>query len=194
MLMSTQNKKKSFLTPNEVAKLLMVSPVTVRQWAQKGQLKAETTLGGHRRFMYQEVVRFAKTHGLAFNTEQDEIKVLIVDDDEQLSKFLNELLIAKNKDVVVESVNNGFDAGTKIYSFSPTIVLLDLMMPDINGIEVCRRIKSDPSTRAMRIISMTGFHTPENVEKILNAGAEVCLAKPLNTQLLLDEIGLIIND
>ena len=191
MLMSTQNKKKSFLTPNEVAQLLMVSPVTVRQWAQKGQLKAETTLGGHRRFMYQEVVRFAKAHDLAFNTEQDVIKVLIVDDDEQLSRFIKDLIAATDKGVVVESVNNGFDAGTKIYSFCPTVVLLDLMMPDINGIEVCRRIKSDPTTRAMRIISMTGFHTSANVEQILKAGAEVCLSKPLDTQRLLEEIGLI---
>ncbi len=56
---------KPYLTPNEVATLFMVSPITVRQWAQKGLLKAEVTVGGHRRFLRGEVERFARDHGLA---------------------------------------------------------------------------------------------------------------------------------
>ena len=56
---------KPYLTPNEVASLFMVSPITVRQWAQKGLLKAEVTVGGHRRFLRGEVERFAREHRLA---------------------------------------------------------------------------------------------------------------------------------
>ena len=191
--MST-NKKKSYLAPNEVAELLMVSPVTVRQWAQKGQLKAETTLGGHRRFMYQEVVRFANANGLSFNVPQDHLKILIVDDEEQLARFLKELITVKGRaaglDLEIEVVNNGFDAGSKVHSFEPTVVLLDLMMPGINGIEVCRRIKADPATRSIRIIAMTGFHVPENVDQVWKAGAEACLAKPIDTEKLMKCLGI----
>ncbi len=189
--MSVNNKRKSFLTPNEVAQLLMVSPVTVRQWAQKGQLKAEMTLGGHRRFMYQEVVRFAKTNGMAFNNERDELRVLIVDDDEQLAKFLKEFLTIKVEGIDVEVVHNGFDAGVKVHAFNPTLVILDLMMPGINGVEVCRQIKSDPATRSIRIIAMTGYNDSDIVEKVLSAGAEVCLPKPLDTKRLLDELAMV---
>ena len=51
---------KNYYTPNEVAQLFMVSPVTVRQWAQKGLLHAALTAGGHRRFLHQELIRFAE--------------------------------------------------------------------------------------------------------------------------------------
>ena len=54
---------KAYLTPNEVAELLMVSPITVRSWAQKGLLVAKVTPGGHRRFLKSDVERFVRESG-----------------------------------------------------------------------------------------------------------------------------------
>lgn len=184
-------KEKAYLTPLEVAEKLMVSPVTVRQWAAKGQLKAHTTLGGHRRFMRDEVDRFAREHGLASQDNDDQkIRILIVDDDEHLARYLVELFTGLNEDVVVETAGDGFEAGRKTLRFRPHVMLLDLMMPGMDGFELCRVLKEDPETRTIRVIAMTGYPTQENVDLVLAAGAEECLAKPIETETLLAAVGL----
>jgi CheY-like chemotaxis protein len=63
------------------------------------------------------------------------------------------------------------------------------MMPGINGIEVCRELKSDPSTKVIRVVAMTGYYSQENVNAILSAGAEACLKKPLDINQLRELIG-----
>ncbi len=189
--MRQKKKSKSYLTPNDVAELLMVSPVTIRQWAQKGSLNALTTPGGHRRFLSREVERFAREHGIALQpTDNDELRILIVDDDEQLSGFLVELLNNQDQEIRTEVASDGFDAGAKVQTFKPHVMLLDLMMPGLDGFEVCRRLREDPTTKAMRIIAMTGFYNPDNVERIKNIGADECFPKPLPTDDLLKAIGI----
>jgi len=188
---SSGKKEKSWLTPNDVARLLMVSPVTVRQWAQKGGLHALTTPGGHRRFLRHDVERFARERGISLQPpEGDTLRILIVDDDRQLAGYLVELLASQSTAISTEVAHNGFDAGIRVQTFKPHILLLDLMMPGLDGFEVCQRMQQDPSTQAVRIIAMTGYHTPENVQRILAAGAEVCLAKPVPDGKLLEAIGL----
>ncbi len=169
----------------------MVSPVTVRQWAQKGQLHALTTPGGHRRFTRQEVERFAREHELTLQPAPDpRLRILIVDDDKQFSGYLVELLTGLSTEVVVETASDGFEAGQKIQTFQAHIVLLDLMMPGMNGFQVCRMLKSAPATKGIRIIAMTAYPGKENVDLIMAAGAEKCLSKPLEAEALLQAIGL----
>ena len=185
------NNEKSYFTPAEVAEMLMVSPITVRKWAQDGELKAVTTPGGHRRFKWADIQDFSKKRELKLLTVSNKkINLLIVDDDRTLSGYLAELFSIYSDLLNVEVANDGFEAGVKLESFRPDIVLLDLMMPGIDGVAVCQQIKNNPENAAIRIIAMTGFHTPENEQRILNAGAEVCLKKPIDKQLLLELTGL----
>ncbi|MCK5664612.1 MAG: response regulator, partial [Thiotrichaceae bacterium] len=161
--MINQATLPAYLTPSEVAKLLLVSPVTVRQWAQKGWLKAELTGGGHRRFLRYEVERFAFERGLTLHAQSsDELRVLIVDDDRQFSNYLLELLSIENGVKAVEVAHDGFEAGLKVPNFNPNIILLDLMMPGMDGFTVCRHLKEQPATRAIRILAMSGYLTDEN--------------------------------
>ncbi len=182
------NDDKPYLTPAEVAKRMMVSPITVRGWSQKGLLEAEVTPGGHRRYHRDVVERFARTWNPAGN--KGPVRILIVDDDRALVGFLCELLGDLDNQTVLETAHDGFDAGQKVHTFKPDVVLLDLMMPGISGVEVCRRIKAMPGNANMRILGMSGYLTPENEEKLLAAGAERCFAKPLNTNLLMAAIGI----
>ncbi len=186
--------KVRYMTPSEAATLLMISPVTLRHWALAGKLDFVTTPGGHRRFAEDEVKRFASqympankalvTHANSVFGDDGAYRILIVDDDEQLSGFLVELLQGLPDQVQTEVANNSFEAGQKLQIFRPHTVLLDLMMPGIKGFDVCRKIKEDPKTCGIRVIVMTGYHTPENVIQAMEAGAEACLAKPLDkTQL-----------
>lgn len=182
---------KNYYTPNEVAQLFMVSPVTVRQWAQKGLLNAALTAGGHRRFLHQELIRFAQERGLTLNWPgQGLSRILIVEDDEQIAGFLYELLRDRPGIDAVDVAESGFEAGRKIQSFAPSLVILDLMMPGMDGFAVCRNLKADPETRRIRVLAMTGFPSADNVNRILAAGAEVCLEKPINTDHLLELLQL----
>lgn len=174
--------QKPYLTPQQVAELLMVSPVTVRQWAQRGEIDALTTPGGHRRFTMEAVKVFARKRGMRLNPDgsDDVMRILVVDDDVELNAWLSEMLTAHDMAPEVASAHNGFDAGVKLVSFRPHLLLLDLMMPGLDGFHVCSSVREDPAKEATRIVAMTGYPSAENVERILEAGAETCLAKPLD--------------
>jgi len=184
----------ALLTPNQVADLLRVSPVTVRHWALGGKLQCVTTPGGHRRFAQADVEQFARDHGVRVAGEDSPTpRVLVVDDNAALAEYISELLNTQVPDIVVDIAHDGFEAGEKLHTFKPGVVLLDLMMPGLNGFVTCRRIKTEQATRHVRVIAMTGFPSGENVQRILAAGAEVCLAKPVRAADLLQALGSDVN-
>lgn len=178
---------KEFLTPNEAARLLMVSPITIRQWAQKGILAAQTTAGGHRRFSRHVIEAFARERGI--DVPGTNPSLLIVDDNHQLNDYLVALFSAEVPGLEIHAAYDGFDAGRQVQAHRPTVVLLDVMMPGIDGVEVCRRLKADPQTAGIRVVAMTGHHTPELERRILAAGAQVLLKKPFSSRDVLRECG-----
>lgn len=186
-----KRRVKPYLTPQEVADLLMISPVTVRQLALKGDLSAITTPGGHRRFMRHSVEDFARKKGLTLQTGYgNALRILIVDDDVEFSHYLLELLSSLNQKIETEECHDGFDAGMRLFSFQPHIILLDLTMPGMSGFDVCQLVKGNPNTKGMRVIAITGDPSEESTKNILAAGAEACLAKPVELPILLETLGL----
>jgi len=168
--------EREYLTPNEVANLLQVSPVTVRQWAQKGLLPAQTTAGGHRRFARNVVQAFARDRGIV--VPEARVGLLIVDDNRSFNDYIAALFRVEVPELEIHCAYDGFEAGRLVVLHKPTVVLLDVMMPGVDGTEVCRRLKQDPQTAGIRVVAMTGFHSPEVEKKMLAAGAEILLRKP----------------
>jgi len=182
-----------WLTPNEVAELLLVSPVTVRQWAQKGMLEARMTPGGHRRFSMDVVRQFAVAKGLTSRLQGKASRsILVVDDDEQLNRFLVELIKAKDAGALVESAFDGFEAGSKVIQVKPDLVLLDLMMPGMDGFQVCERLKGDVETMHIQVVAMSGYYSQENEGKVMQAGADRFLRKPFSNSEVLEACGFTI--
>ncbi|MEM7407071.1 MAG: response regulator [Pseudomonadota bacterium] len=175
--MAKAARSRPYMTPKEVAAELMVTPETVRLWVQKGLLKAELTAGGHRRFKPEDVTAFARSR--RSRNPDDPLRLLIVDDERQIVEMLYDLFETSDFPVVCDSATSGFEAGRKVVSFSPDVMLLDLMMPGIDGFEVCAQVHADRS-RHVHVIAMTGFYSPDNVERVLAAGAAACLPKPLD--------------
>ncbi len=186
-----KSKQKTHLTPNEVAEMLMVNPVTVRQWAARGLLRSLTTPGGHRRFLLSDVEEFARSRGsipVARHTGRPD-RVLIVDDDPHVIRHISQLIEECDEAVETEVARDCFDAGVKVESFRPHALVLDLMMPGIDGIAVCRRLRARPTMNHIRIVAVTGFPSSENVDRIMEAGADACLPKPLDAERLLTALG-----
>ena len=99
----------------------------------------------------EEVERFAKERGLTlFRPENEKIRILIVDDNEEFVSTLKDVIKNIDDEIELETAKNGFAAGSKIHSFNPDVILLDIRMPGIDGIEVCRFIKETPATRSIR--------------------------------------------
>jgi len=175
------------LTPSEAAERLKVSPITLRSWAEKGLIHARTTLGGHRRYLVSEIDMLMQRQSWPAASQ---LRVMIVDDDHVVSGILQKTLARLSATLLVEIANDGFEAGRMLSSFKPDVILLDLMMPGMDGFEVCRRVKSDPATAHIRVIAVTGHPSQENLERILAAGADACLAKPVDPSALLAALQL----
>jgi len=187
--MKQRSHDRAYMTPNEVAELLVVSPVTLRQWAQKGLISSISTPGGHRRFLRKDVEQFAREKGIPLASDEP-LRVLVVDDNRSFARYLTDMLRTVNEALETLTAHDGFDAGRKVFQFRPDIVLLDLKMPGMDGFAVCNELKQDEATKHIRVIAMTGYYTPDNQKRILSAGAEACLAKPFDKAVLLDVIGL----
>jgi CheY-like chemotaxis protein len=116
-------------------------------------------------------------------------RLLVVEDDVQLVDYLSALFSDFADRLEIRCALDGFEAGRLTESWRPDIMLLDLMLPGIDGFELCARIKRDPATAAIRVVAMTGYPTPENVRRMIEVGAEHCLAKPFRRIELLDALG-----
>ena len=108
--------------------------------------------------------------------------VLVVDDEPQVVDMLVEFLTHHPRGFKIETASDGYEALIKLGSLRPALLILDAMMPKLDGIEVCRHLKGNPDTQAIRILGVTGH--PEMAPELLAAGAEAVLTKPL----ALDEV------
>ncbi len=189
--MSLKKSIKSYLTPKEVAELLMVSTAAVRLWAESGDLKARLTAGGHRRFKLDDIKAFASKKNIQLNTSINETpRILIVDDNRHFADFLKTLLEVEIKNIKVEISLDGFDAANKLHDFTPNILLLDLKMPGLDGFQVCQRVKENPLQNHIRVIAISGSVTQSDIEKLKKLGAETCLEKPVDIPTLIKQLAL----
>lgn len=175
-----------------IAEMLHVDPGSVANWIDQGLLKAHRTPGGHRRVVIDDLVKFLREHKMPVPPElgTTPIRILVVDDEEAVAKLIARAIRSQNPDYDVVEANDGFRAGTMIATVRPDVVVLDLRMPGMDGYEVCRMIKAQEATRHAEVIAMTAFPSPESEKRIIECGARVCLAKPLDLDRLLKEVDM----
>ncbi len=185
---------EEILTIPQAAKYCAISRWTLRKFVKSGDLKAARTPGGHYRILKSDLESFIYEKGMypLVHNRSSSKKILIVDDDPLIQDLLTKML-SKNG-YKIEIAADGFDAGFKIKDFKPGLIILDLIMPGMDGFEVCTRVKENSETSHIKILAITGYDTKENRDRIMAAGADDYLAKPLELSTFLQHIeGLLKN-
>ncbi len=169
---------RSQLTAGQVARHCQVSIPAVRKWIQQGKLAALRTPGRHYRIDINEFQRFLSQHGMpTYPLPSAEARILIVDDDPDIASLLADFFARDPRGFKFESATDGYEALMKVGAFKPSVLILDVVMPRLDGLEVCRRLKANSETRSITILGITGY--PHMIPAVLEAGADACLTKPL---------------
>lgn len=170
--------------------MLQVDPGSIANWIDQGILKAHRTPGGHRRVAMPDLVVFLREHKMPIPAELQMApkRLLVVDDEPAVAQLICRAVGAAFPQLEISQVNDGFTAGAQLATLKPDIVILDLRMPGMDGFEVCRLIRSKSETKHTQVIAVTAYPSPDNVKRILQAGAKTCLGKPLDMDGLIREV------
>jgi excisionase family DNA binding protein len=178
---------KTVYTTGEAAKICKVSQQTIIRCFDSGQLKGFRVPGSRfRRIPRDQLFAFMKDNGIPTEAlESGKRKVLIVDDDEELVELLKDAFDGDGR-FDIRTANNGFDAGMLVKEFRPDLVILDVMLPDINGREVCVRVRSDKTLDEVKIICISGMVESDKVNDLREAGANDFIQKPFSVDRLME--------
>ena len=186
---------KDIFTVFQASKYCNVSPKTIINWIEAGHIEAYKTVGGHRRIKIADLGNFMKKQGIPIPEEEfgsERKRLLIVDDDEIIVETIVQALEEEEYDYEIISASDGFEAGLQVNHFKPHLVILDIMMPDIKGYEVCRKIKSDEQTKDTKIIVLSAYLDEEKFKKMKEYGADLCFSKPLPLPQLKAEVAKLL--
>lgn len=182
---------KTVFTTGEAARICKVSQQTIIRCFDNGQLKGFRVPGSRfRRIPRDALYRFMKDNGIPTDAlESGKRKILVVDDDEELVELITDVLESDGR-FEVRVANNGFDAGMMVKDYRPDLIVLDVMLPDINGKEVCQRVRSDPNLEGVRIVCISGMVEDDKIADLRQAGADDFLHKPFEVEELIRRICL----
>lgn len=187
---------------SSVADLAQVASSTIRHYTDLGLVRvAGYTDGGQRLYSKTETIeRLNKIQALsrrgltlpeikiAMEGKSKSKKILIVDDEQEVSDLLLELIKSKFPDWQVRVAPDGFTAGRLIGEFYPDLIVLDLMLPGVDGFHVCKQIREDPLLTGIRVLAITGYDSDEMKDKIMACGADDYLAKPMDNRTFIESL------
>lgn len=178
--------RRAHLTTRQAAVHCRVSIPTLRRWIRAGDLRAYLTPGGHRRIDLDEFQRFLAAQGrpaypVGAGTRT---RLLVVDDEPLVVAMLVDLL--SDGPFTIETATDGYEALVKVGTFRPAVIILDAVLPGLDGVEACRCLRRLPETRDIRILGVTGH--PSVAPVLRGAGADACLTKPLDPNVVVREL------
>jgi excisionase family DNA binding protein len=187
-------REKRFLTTGEIARYCAVSHLTVTNWIRAGKLSASRTPGGHNRIRREDLLRFFIQHNFPIPQElvEEGKQILVVDDEHDLAEVIAQTLREDGYQVSVAF--DGYEAGLKMATLHPDLLILDLIMPGLDGFSICQRIKANTDAKPTKIIAMTGFVQEGGLDKALECGADLCLAKPFQLQTLKTTVAALLGE
>jgi CheY-like chemotaxis protein len=183
-------KKKAYGT-YDIAKICHVMPATVGRWIEEGKLPSFTTGGGHRRVWDNDLVTFLNSHNIPLPGELESgeaLRILIVDDVVSMRRMLSRVVKKIYPQATIDEAQDGYEAGHKIGSLRPDLILLDLKLPGVDGIKVCQMVRQDKNLKDVKILAMSGYSVDHYRKEALEAGADDFFAKPVEIDELTSKI------
>ncbi len=183
--MIDSDKTKTIFTTHEVSRLLHVNPRSVINWIEQSLLLSYRTPGGHRRIRREDLLAFLRKHQIPTPASlvDGKFNILIVDDEDEIVQILK-TFFERQGGYEVHSASDGITALIEVGRNKPDLLILDIMIPGVDGVEVCRRIKADTNNKTA-IVAISGRSDAE--QRILQAGADAFMAKPIDLERLLTE-------
>jgi excisionase family DNA binding protein len=183
---------KRTLSTLQVSSILGVAVASVSKWVDQGKIKAGRTPGGHRRIEVDDLIEFLRAYKLRVPPELSERlhsrpKILVVDDEASVRKLIGAELRDRHPEYVLLEACDGYQAGQMVGLEKPCAVILDLHMPGIDGLRICRQIKANPKTKGMAVVILSAFVSDAVRGRLLKAGANAVLEKPLDVDVVVRE-------
>lgn len=181
--MNTLNKKA--LGTTDIARICHVAAPTVVRWIEEGKLSCFSTGGGHRRVWIEDLLVFLHKHNIPVPADlsgQARPRLLIVDDEESARRVVARVVSRLAPELEIDEAADGFEAGRKLSTFCPAFVVLDVRLPGVDGLKVCRLIRSDPALKRVRILAVSGHDVEETWRACIAAGADAFLGKPFDLE------------
>jgi len=198
--MGNENENtRRFFTTSEVARYCAVTNDGILKWIKSGKLRAFSTPGGHYRVSAEDFRAFLNKFDMPvdetfFRGFERRRPVLVVDDEPDIREIVRRLLSEMDEDMRIEEASDGYEAGIKIGALQPDLVIMDVMMPRVDGISLCRSIRENPKTESVKVLAITAFPEQDNVKKMYDAGADLCLIKPLQFERFRLEVTRLLNE
>lgn len=169
---------KQIFTTGEAAEVCKVSQQTIIRCFDSGRLNGFRVPGSRfRRIPRSELIRFMRGNEIPLDILGDDRKrILVVDDDPQILAIVQEAF--GDERFEVRTATNGYDAGILTEQFRPAVILLDYMLPDVNGSVVCERIRNNPEYAGTRVVFVSGVADDAEVQRLLARGADAFVRKP----------------
>ena len=182
-------RRKSVFTTGEAAQICKLSQQTIIRCFDSGQVEGFRVPGSKfRRIPRESLIKFMKENHIPLDGLQDDkIRVLVVDDDPDIIELFNDTL-AKDPRFEVATATTGYDAGVQTQQFMPDLLVLDYMLPDINGNVVCETIRRRPELSHIKILIISGAASGAAVEELVAAGADELVEKPFDIGKMTDLI------
>lgn len=182
----SDREQKAFTT-FEAAKICHVTHHSIKNWIKQGLIKASRTPGGHYRILEEDLDRFREEYDM-FPRDKGSGKkrVMVVDDDPDALALIEKVLATEGFELI--KVSNATEVGLKAAQMTPDLILLDFLMPEINGFEVCKALRANELTRNTPIMAVTCLTKERDIERIFAAGADEYLAKPFKLGQLLEKV------
>jgi excisionase family DNA binding protein len=180
---------KQLFTTGEAAEICRVSQQTIIRCFDSGRLEGFRVPGSRfRRIPRDSLMKFMKENGIPLDgLETGKRKVLIVDDDAEIVDLLVESL-SRDGRFDCRTATSGYEAGIQTQRFRPDCILLDYMLPDVNGNVVCHTIRKNPEFEDIKIIIISGVIRQDEIEQLLKSGAQDFIKKPFDISDLINRV------
>ena len=180
---------KTVFTTGEAAEVCKVSQQTIIRCFDSGRLKGFRVPGSRfRRIPRDALIAFMKENSIPADAlDNGKKKILVVDDDPEIVELFVDVLERDGR-FDVKTAASGYDAGILTHEFSPDLLILDYMLPDINGNVVCQTLRANPNFEHVKIIIVSGVVNQDEINDLLKAGADEFVKKPFNIEKLIERV------